>query len=125
MINEPYTKNERIRRFSISFMMIFICIFCNKDNSKNDNNDNKLGISTLCILNYSLIFISISESFCLSFENLYRNNIAFFYFITLFYTLEIILIEGDRHFLYIRLNRARTNIPNFLYSLFCCQIFFF
>jgi hypothetical protein len=116
---ETYTKSYHTRRYSNSFMMIFICILCNKDNSKNDNNDNKIGISTLCILNNSLIFVNYSELFCLSFENLYRNNIVCFYFLTLFYTFEIILIEGDCHFLYIRLNRARTNISNFLYSLFC------
>ena len=47
MIKEPYTKSDRTQRYSNSFMITFICIFCNKDKSKNDNNDNKIGISVL------------------------------------------------------------------------------
>ena len=44
---ETYTKSDRTQRYSNSFMITFICIFCNKDKSKNDNNDNKIGISIL------------------------------------------------------------------------------
>src|SRR5829696_5630007 len=72
MIKELYTKSECTQRYSNSFMITFICIFCNKDNSKNYNNENKIGISTtLYILNDSIIFIKYCELIYSSFENVY------------------------------------------------------
>ncbi len=34
MIKEPYTKSDPTQRYSNSFMITFICIFCNKERVK-------------------------------------------------------------------------------------------